>query len=55
MPLAPYCRIVDSLSIRKEKRKQFTYFYTVFALYSVVHLTVTYTSRLSSLVLYFAT
>ena len=29
VPLAPYCRIVDSLGIRKEKRKQFTYSYTV--------------------------
>ena len=35
----------------KEKREQLVSFRTVFALYFVVHLTVTYTGRLSSLVL----
>ena len=52
MPLAPYFRVEYSSVVRKEKHKQFTYLRTVFTLYFVVHLTVTYTGRLSSLVLY---
>ena len=55
MPLAPYFRVEYSSVVRKEKRKQFTYLRTVITLYFVVHLTVTYTGRLSSLVLYLAT
>ena len=55
VPLAPYFRVECSSVVRKEKRKQFTYLRTVFTLYFVVHLTVTYTGRLSSLVLYLAT
>ena len=55
MPLAPYFRVVYSSVVRKEKRKQFTYLRTVFTLYFVVHLTVTYTGRLNSLVLYLST
>ena len=38
--------------VRKEKREQYIYIlFALFTLYFVVHLTVTYTSRLSSLVL----